>query len=178
MVDEDSSETGPDWLFRPPRLTAVSDGPLKAEKLSADGFDLGYRLGPIYDILRHPDTETPLSIAIYGEWGSGKTSAMKWLEARLGDWNRHKPRSKGSVTITPVWFYPWKYQEREDVWRGLVGEAILACLAKKLTIRTALAEAEALFGLLGRGGLPRGIGHQRAGWSQSREGGTGFRKSS
>ena len=152
----DGSQTGrqakrKNPLLEPPRLTAVADAPLDATEPDADHFDLAYRVGPVYDMLRHPRTQTPLSVAIYGEWGSGKTSAMRWLEARLNDWNNKKPRPKDSITTVPVWFYPWKYQEREDVWRGLVAEIILACLAKKASTKTALAEAEALFGLLGKG---------------------------
>ena len=52
---------------------------------------------------------------------------MKWLEGMLNIWNAegegiHKKR------ILPVWFYPWKYHNREDVWRGIVAEIVLATM--------------------------------------------------
>lgn len=141
-------------LLRPPRLTATADLPLDAETIQTDNFDLGYRLGPIYDILRHPRTQTPLAIAVYGDWGSGKTSAMKWLEARLRDWNDHIAGDGASevdtVKLVPVWFYPWKYQEREDVWRGLIAEIILATLGRNKAVKEARKQARNLI-FLGHG---------------------------
>ncbi|MDD9926871.1 MAG: P-loop NTPase fold protein [Rhodospirillaceae bacterium] len=138
MADEDEAVANDlaklrERLLAPPRLTVASDLPLDHNSgLDADSFDLGYRLGPTYDILRNRKTVTPLAIAIRGEWGVGKTSAMRWLEARFGDWNKHLEENDGAlsdgVRIIPVWFYPWKYQDREDVWRGLLAEVIVACL--------------------------------------------------
>ncbi|MEM9492057.1 MAG: P-loop NTPase fold protein, partial [Myxococcota bacterium] len=92
---------------------------------------LASKLGPVYDILRHPDTQTPLSIAIYGDWGTGKTSAMRWLEGMLEKWNEDGPHSDDSSlgrSVRPVWFYPWKYHNQDEVWRGLIAEVILASI--------------------------------------------------
>lgn len=161
MVDEEQSEAeqkhkeASEWLAerldQPPQLAAAGDGPLVAKEVAADRFDLGSHLGPVYDMLRHPATETPLSVAIYGEWGSGKTSAMRWLEARLNDWNDSKARNKKiHPAIIPVWFYPWKYQKREDVWRGLIAEVILACLSQAPNKTKLIAEAKALAGFAGK----------------------------
>ena len=138
-----------------PRLTAVGDGPLDTKHLEDDTFDLSRRMGPIYDILRHPKTDTPLAVAIYGKWGAGKTSAMCWLKGRLDRWNYHvrtlpKEQRGKLVTVQSTWFYPWKYQEREDVWRGLVAEVILACLRSETDGNHILQEAKALGGFLGR----------------------------
>ena len=70
-----------------------------------------------------PTTETPFSVMVSGGWGTGKTSAMAWLDAHLrktGDGKRKR------LKVDTCWFYPWKYQEREDVWKGLIAEVILA----------------------------------------------------
>ena len=122
----DSSDDN-DPFLKPPWLSIESDQPLSAKTPGADDFDLGLRIGPIYDILRHPETKTPMAAAIYGDWGAGKTSAMKWLEGRLADWNE-KGVSDRKITVHTTWFYPWKYQTQEDVWRGLVAQVIIACL--------------------------------------------------
>jgi len=29
-------------------------------------------VGPLYDMLRHPRTHTPMTAAIYGDWGTGQ----------------------------------------------------------------------------------------------------------
>jgi hypothetical protein len=69
-------------------------------------------------------------MALYGDWGTGKTSAMRWLESQLQIWNASPDRDHDTHPhITPVWFYPWKYHQREDVWRGIIAEVILATLS-------------------------------------------------
>lgn len=49
------------------------------------------------------------TVGIYGEWGTGKTTLMKSIEANL-----HSTDSfEGEQKILPIWFNAWKY-ERED----------------------------------------------------------------
>ncbi len=119
-----------DPFLEPPWLTIAPDHPISEKTPGADRFDLGLRIGPIYDILRHPETRTPMAAAIYGDWGAGKTSAMKWLDGRLRIWNE-QGAPDGKIKVHSVWFYPWKYQTQEDVWRGLVAQVIIACLDTK-----------------------------------------------
>ena len=70
---------------KPPRLSILSDNPLPEDELFEESFNLSYRVGPAFEIIRHEDMETPLTIAIYGRWGAGKTTAMRWLEKMLED---------------------------------------------------------------------------------------------
>ena len=117
----------------PPRLSIVSDNPLKEEEVEVEQFNLRYRMGPIFDIIRHDKTQTPMTIAIYGTWGTGKTTAMEWLDRLLVKWNEKAKQPHRKVRT--VWFYPWKYHEKEDVWRGLVSEVILKSIdVKEMTI--------------------------------------------
>ena len=116
-----------EFALTPPQMTALSDHPLAEGQEWVDRFNFPFQLGAIYDILRHPETSTPLTIGIYGDWGTGKTSAMKWLEGLLKTWNKDGD-AKPKVKTIPVWFYPWKYQTREDVWRGIVAEIVLATM--------------------------------------------------
>ena len=140
-------------FLEPPRLALISDAPIESGDAGADDFDLGLRVGPIYDILRHPLTGTPMACAIYGSWGTGKTSAMRWLEGRLGEWNRDGKVGQGKkkIKVRTVRFHPWKYQKREDVWRGLIAEIILACLDRLPKSKAGLLkEAQDIAKLLGR----------------------------
>jgi hypothetical protein len=131
-------------------VTIIGDGELAPESADIDdSFDLALRVGSVYDVLRHPDTETPLAVAIYGDWGAGKTSAMRWLDGRLRDWNK-RGRGKNRIKVHPAWFYPWKYHEKQDVWRGLVAEIILKCLELEgTTAKTVLSMAGDLGRFLG-----------------------------
>ena len=134
---------------RKPELTILSDLALGAGEAHLDSFNLRTRVGPVYDILRHPDTRTPMAIAIYGDWGSGKTSAMWWLHELLKEWN--KAAKKGDVKVRPVWFYPWKYHTKDDVWRGLVAEVIIKSITVSDATVARVVTAAKQFGLfLGR----------------------------
>lgn len=116
-------------LLKPPRLSLISDHAITTN-IEDDHFDLPFLAGPLYDVLRHPKTKTPMAAAVYGDWGTGKTSAMRWVQGRLEDWNK-EGEATDKITVHSVWFAPWKYQQREDVWRGLIAEVMIACLKNK-----------------------------------------------
>jgi formylglycine-generating enzyme required for sulfatase activity len=140
--------------LKQPALAILSDLPLDQDEAFRDTFSLDFRLGPIYDILRHPKTKTPMAIAIHGDWGSGKTSAMRWLDDKLAVWTRDgtvgdEPDQK--ISVKTVWFYPWKYHSKEDVWRGLISEVIIKSLdVDGATIATVTNAAKRFGGFLGR----------------------------
>ena len=97
-----------------PKITVLADNPIPLAKMRTDIFNFSYHLGPIYDIIRYETTEMPLTIGVYGKWGTGKTTAMRWLCDALDNWKK-SPESKGKVTTRNVWFYPWKYHEKEGI---------------------------------------------------------------
>ena len=122
------------FAHRIPELSIVSDNPLKGQDVENEQFNLRYRVGPIFDIIRHEKTQTPMTIGIYGTWGTGKTTAMEWLDSLLKKWN--EKAKKPHRRVRTVWFYPWKYHTKEDVWRGLVSEVILRSIdVKEMTIK-------------------------------------------
>ena len=111
----------------PPEMTILADHPARAEASSPDLLGLESRLSAVFDILRHKNTSCPITIAVYGDWGTGKTSAMRWLETKLSHWNmQSKADRKEHPRVHPVWFDPWRYHTREEVWRGIIAEVILA----------------------------------------------------
>ena len=114
-----------EFVKSPPKLTVLTDHPLTAaQAFNADKFNLRLKLGPVYDIIRYPKTKTPMAILISGDWGTGKTSAMRWLEGLLEKWNKSGPA--GRTRVRPVWFYPWKYDNKDDVRRCLIAEVIIS----------------------------------------------------
>jgi KAP family P-loop domain len=57
----------------------------------------------------------PLTIGVFGGWGTGKTSLMQMIEARLQD-----------EGIKTVWFNAWKYSGKEVIWNALIQTILLA----------------------------------------------------
>jgi len=117
-----------------------------------DAFELEPRLGTVLDIIRHKNTRTPLCVAIYGDWGTGKTSGMHWLADQLRQWSQPEVDRQGHKRVRTVWFDPWKFNERADVWRGLIAEVILHTIDVKNASLATVVSAAKKFGLfLGRG---------------------------
>jgi len=56
------------------------------------------------------DEDTPLSIGIFGEWGSGKTSFLKMIDKELSE----------KYKIYPIWFNAWKYDKEDNLWSALI----------------------------------------------------------
>ena len=54
-------------------------------------------------------SQTPLTIGVFGEWGSGKTSLMRLTENEL---NKQK--------IKTVWFNAWKFDKAYDLRVALI----------------------------------------------------------
>lgn len=60
------------------------------------------------------DTSGPFTIGVFGEWGTGKTSLMKLIQASLAD----KPN------VVTVWFNAWRYEKEEHPIVPLVGTIV------------------------------------------------------
>jgi len=86
-------------------------------------------------IIANPDTDTPLTICISGEWGTGKTTLMKAIRARLdqtSDMDKQTPdfvnspeEAKGLRICKTVWFNAWKYAGQQDAMFVALIEEIL-----------------------------------------------------
>jgi len=156
------------FAIRTPELTVLSDQALSEETPEYELFDLRFKVGPAYDIIRHPETKTPITIAIYGDWGAGKTSAMRWLDGLLATWNK-EGKAENKIKVHPVWFFPWKYHRREDVWRGLIAEVIIESIKVKNATPARVRDAVKRFGLF----LGRSFVHAVANTKLTVQGGAG-----
>jgi len=83
--------------------------------------------------LQSENLATPLSIALQGDWGSGKTSILKTLEKKLKTKNNHL-----------VFFESWKY-EYSNPTLGLVNKIISEMVEDKETIIKVLKLAANIF---------------------------------
>lgn len=53
--------------------------------------------------------DTPLTIGIFGPWGSGKTSQMRMILDGLD-----------TMQYIPIWFDAWRYAQADALWRALL----------------------------------------------------------
>jgi hypothetical protein len=74
-----------------------------------DVLDFSEFVHPLAVRLIKSKNQTPFTVGVFANWGSGKTSIMRILQRML--------QQDDCFT---VWFEPWKYNEGKDVWKGLV----------------------------------------------------------
>ena len=79
-----------------------------------DSLDFAPYVNTLVDIITSPNTSTPLTIGIFGTWGSGKTSLMRMVEKGL-------PKS-----FRTTWFNAWMYDKEETLWRVLLLHVLTA----------------------------------------------------
>jgi hypothetical protein len=85
----------------------VSDRPLEAGDPDPLGF--GAIAQGLSRFLRNDKTQPPLTIAITGEWGTGKSSLMNLLKADLERYG-----------FRPVWFNAWHHQQEDQLLAALL----------------------------------------------------------
>lgn len=109
------------WGFRPRKETdpagpdpvrsiadyAVSDRPLTSKDF--DALNFGPLAEGIANYLRNENTTGPLTLAVTGAWGSGKSSIMGLLKEKL--------EARG---FRPVWFNAWHHQQEEQLLAALL----------------------------------------------------------
>ncbi len=114
-----------------PKFTVLSDHSEEERFVESVSqlFQFETSLIPMLDILRHKDTVPPLSMALYGGAGTGKSSALQWMMGRLTEWNRSSVAEReGHLRVLPVRIRPYGYKKPERVLNNLIMEVILQCL--------------------------------------------------
>ena len=86
-----------------------------------DALNFGVFQPALMDILEHADT--PLTVGVFGTWGSGKTSLLRMLEAEI--------EKKGLAGFRSVWFTAWKYDKQDVLWRAFILRVIDALYPKE-----------------------------------------------
>jgi hypothetical protein len=84
-----------------------------------DALDFTPYVETLADIIQTGNT--PLTIGVFGTWGSGKTSLMRMVKKQLPN------------DFTVAWFDAWKYDKEESLWR-----AFLLCVLNALKERAGL----------------------------------------
>jgi hypothetical protein len=75
----------------------------------------------LLDILMYADT--PITLGVFGPWGSGKTSLLQQLKNEI--------EGKGLAHVRTVWVTAWKYDRHEALWRAFILRVLDALFPRK-----------------------------------------------
>jgi len=103
-----------------------------SDRETADDF-LGYRsyISTLVDVCTHPNL-APLTLGIFGLWGSGKTSLMQMLKA-------HIDQDAEASDAATLWFNAWRYESRDEAQSALI-HSILNKLSEGRTLTDDIKE--------------------------------------
>lgn len=79
-----------------------------------DGLEFAPYARALVNLVAAEGTGTPLTVGVFGPWGSGKTSLMKLMQKAL--------RDAGMPDV--VWFDAWKYEREDALWRALIVQVL------------------------------------------------------
>jgi Cdc6-like AAA superfamily ATPase len=83
------------------------------------------------DLIESPHTQLPLTIGVYGDWGTGKSFLLDHLKRKLEERRRSRPSEPTTTRVFPVAFNAWEYGAAQVVWPRLA-RCILDGLEKHL----------------------------------------------
>ena len=90
-----------------PNISILDDLPTEEDTLDFKPY-----VETLIDVCK--TASTPLTIGVFGTWGSGKTSLMKMVKKGLPE------------NYTMAWFDAWKYDNEETLWRAFLLTVLLA----------------------------------------------------
>lgn len=79
------------------------------------------------------DDMLPISIGVFGNWGSGKSSLMLLLQKSLHEWEKSQ-HEKGCKIILQVYFNSWQFESYDSTKLTMI-ESILEALDKDINKR-------------------------------------------
>lgn len=98
------------------RLQLLADASLQND--AADLLDFKAYSRALAGLIDNPETGTPLTLAINGPWGAGKSTLARMVERRL----RSKPAAGGTQPHATCWFNAWMHDDATDLSAAFAAE--------------------------------------------------------
>jgi len=115
-------------LARPEQVKAPRIEGNWADTEIADATGDSFYFQDYADVLarRAITAEAPLTIGIFGRWGSGKTSLMQLIDAAL------EKEAKRGRRLHRIWINVWRLSNRDEVWQAFL-QALFVEVRRKLS---------------------------------------------
>ena len=121
-----------------------------------DKLDFAPYANTLRDIILDPNTQTPLTIGIFGSWGSGKTSLMRMIERGL---KRTAQDRESDQQTYVIWFNAWLYSKEDALWQALVMQVLAGVRKWHRRDPVAIKRIDELAEYLHRAAGPAELGH-------------------
>ena len=108
-----------------------------------DYLNFGYMVDMIVDIATNRDL-SPLTIGLYGDWGSGKSSLMKLAQKKIEEKNIEIEKKKDSIKTLCIEFNGWLFEGYEDTKTSLCGVILDALADEKRFSKEIIDDAKSL----------------------------------
>jgi len=122
-----ATDAGPSFVETNKRAKVIIDQPSGPDKLNITRYANAFA-----ELITNPEMNTPITIGIYGQWGSGKSFLMrkikdaidapapkvKWYDLRAKFQQRFQ--KKPDLDIHTIEFNAWVYSGSEHLWASLV----------------------------------------------------------
>ena len=90
--------------------TFIPDQPSKTDYLDFDPY-----VNALVDLILSPNTQTPLTLSIFGSWGSGKSTLMQLMEQVAG-----KRRVTQAPRLELLWMNVWQLSQHGEGWKAFL----------------------------------------------------------
>jgi len=97
---------------------ATANNDIPSEK-DNDCLNIGNDISAFAKLIAYKDLSTPLSIGLFGKWGSGKSFFMEKLESKIDSFSKNKDTDIFSKNIVHVKFNAWHYSDT-NLWASMV----------------------------------------------------------
>ncbi|WOO41345.1 KAP family P-loop NTPase fold protein [Rubellicoccus peritrichatus] len=140
-VDEAPAEEAPpeeveEQAAELPPINAPGAATCSAEKPAlVDSLDRQKLVESLANMLSMEEQGTPLTLGLFGHWGSGKSTIMSLLQKELSSketrhkYRREHSKNKPGFEFLFSWFNAWEYEHTDNIRAGLAQEVVNGLLS-------------------------------------------------